>query len=72
MSFRRKAFNEPVDRNQSVEYYDLHVLKNYIMEGGRIVPSRITGVPAKFQRRVAHAIKVARFLALIPYCDTHK
>ena len=36
-----------------------------------MVPSRITGTSARFQRQLATAIKVARYLALLPYCDTH-
>ena len=54
-----------------IDYKDLDVLKDYLMESGRIVPSRITGTSAKHQRSLAKAIKLARYLALIPYCDTH-
>ena len=42
-----------------------------ITETGKIVPSRITGTKAKYQRQLAAAIKRARFLALLPYCDNH-
>ena len=42
------------------------------MESGRIVPSRITGTQARYQRLVSTAVKRARFLALIPYCDRHE
>lgn len=47
------------------------MLKEYVMESGRIVPSRITGTSARYQRQLARAIKLARFLALLPYSDTH-
>ncbi len=47
------------------------MLKAYVMETGRIVPSRITGTKAKYQRQLTEQIKLARFLALLPYCDTH-
>ena len=71
--FRRKKFcrfkAEGVDQ---IDYKDINLLKNYIMENGKIVPSRITGTSAKYQRQLATAIKRARFLALIPYCDAHK
>ncbi len=40
-------------------------------ESGKIVPSRVTGTKAMHQRAVAHAIKLARYLALIPYTDKH-
>ncbi len=46
-------------------------LKNYVSETGKIVPSRITGTRAIYQRQLATAIKRARFLALLPYCDRH-
>jgi small subunit ribosomal protein S18 len=48
------------------------MLKNYITESGKIVPSRITGTSAKYQRQLSTAIKRARFLALLPYTDSHK
>jgi small subunit ribosomal protein S18 len=48
------------------------MLKNYITESGKIVPSRITGTSAKYQRQLSTAIKRARFLSLLPYTDSHK
>ncbi len=57
----------------SVDYKDLGLLKSVISaEGFKIVPSRITGMPAKTQRALAQAIKRARYLALLPYCDQHR
>ena len=53
-------------------HLDLDFLKECITETGRIVPSRISGASAKMQRRIAEAVKRARFLALIPYCDNHR
>lgn len=55
----------------NIDYKDLALLKEYVMESGRIVPSRITGTSARYQRQLSSAIKLARFLALLPYCDTH-
>jgi small subunit ribosomal protein S18 len=52
-------------------YKDLATLKAYITETGKIVPSRITGTKAHYQRQLATAIKRARFLALLPYTDQH-
>jgi small subunit ribosomal protein S18 len=46
-------------------------LKNYVTETGKIVPSRVTGTRARYQRQLSTAIKRARFLALLPYCDHH-
>jgi small subunit ribosomal protein S18 len=54
-----------------IDYKDTDLLREYVMESGRIVPSRITGTSAKYQRQLARAIKLSRFLALLPYCDTH-
>jgi small subunit ribosomal protein S18 len=56
----------------TIDYKDIPLLKEYITESGKIVPSRITGTSAKYQRKLAEAIKIARYLALLPYCDRHK
>jgi small subunit ribosomal protein S18 len=70
--YRRRKFcrfsAEGVDR---IDYKDLETLKGYITETGKIVPSRITGTSARYQRQLATAIKQARFLALLPYSDSH-
>ncbi|AAO90398.1 MULTISPECIES: 30S ribosomal protein S18 [Coxiella] len=73
MSFRRKKFCAFDAKNlQEIDYKDVNTLKDYIMESGRVVPSRITGTCAKHQRQISRAIKLARYLALLPYCDTHQ
>ncbi|MBA3980088.1 MAG: 30S ribosomal protein S18 [Alcanivorax sp.] len=70
--FRRRKFcrftAEGVTR---IDYKDLDTLKAYITETGKIVPSRITGTNARYQRQLAQAIKQARYLALLPYSDSH-
>jgi small subunit ribosomal protein S18 len=68
---RRKVCRFTVQNYTDIDYKDLDVLKNYIMESGRIVPSRISGVRPYFQRKLAKAIKRARFLALLSYTDSH-
>ncbi len=55
-----------------IDYKDVKNLLGYITESGKIVPCRITGAKARYQRKVAEAIKRARFLALLPFCDSHK
>ncbi|HET6566912.1 MAG TPA: 30S ribosomal protein S18 [Rhodothermales bacterium] len=50
-----------------VDYKDLELLKRFINEQGKILPRRITGVSAKFQRQLTRAVKRARHLALLPY-----
>lgn len=70
--FRRKKFCRfSAEGVKEIDYKDLGVLKNYITETGKIVPSRITGTKARYQRQLSLAIKRARFLALLPYCDRH-
>ena len=54
-----------------IDYKNLPLLKDYIMESGRIVPSRITNTSAKNQRAIAKNIRIARYLALLPFCDSH-
>jgi small subunit ribosomal protein S18 len=71
--FRRKKFCRfSVDGGVDIDYKNLNLLEEYISETGKIVPSRITGTSAKYQRQLSVAIKRARFLALIPYCDAHE
>jgi len=71
--FRRKKFCRfTADGVTQIDYKDLATLKNYVTESGKIVPSRITGTKAKYQRQLATAIKRARYLALLPYSDAHQ
>jgi small subunit ribosomal protein S18 len=58
---------------EKIDYKDPELLKKYVTDtGGRIVPSRITGVTALHQRQLALNIKRARFLGLLPYSDQHQ
>lgn len=70
--FRRRKFCRfSAEGVKQIDYKDLETLKAYVSETGKIVPSRITGTKAKYQRQLATAIKRARFLALLPYTDSH-
>ena len=69
---RKKNAALKADGSSIIDYKDLDLLRDYIMESGRIVPSRITGASARYQRQISTAIKRARYLALLPYCDSHK
>lgn len=70
--FKRKKYCRfTAEDVKEIDYKDLEVLQEYISETGKIVPSRITGTKAKYQRQLATAIKRARFLALLPFCDSH-
>ena len=71
--FRRRKFCRfTADGVTEIDYKDLNILKQYIGESGKIVPSRITGTKAKYQRQLSTAVKRARFLALLPYSDAHR
>lgn len=70
--FRRRKFCRFTAENvKEIDYKDVNLLKEYIGESGKIVPSRITGTTARYQRQLATAVKRARFLALLPYTDNH-
>ncbi len=64
---RRKACPFTGSNAPKIDYKDLKLLQRYVSERGKIVPSRITAVSAKHQRKLSQAIKRARFLALLPY-----
>ena len=68
---RRKFCRFTAEGVTEIDYKDTLTLKNYVTESGKIVPSRITGTRAKYQRQLARAIKRARYLALLPYTDLH-
>ena len=69
---RRKYCKFTAEGIDEIDYKDLETLKAYISETGKIVPSRITGTKARYQRQLATAVKRARYLALIPYTDSHQ
>ncbi len=70
--FRRRKFCRfKAEGVKQIDYKDVATLKAYITENGKIVPSRITGTSAKYQRQLGSAIKRARYLALLPYTDSH-
>jgi small subunit ribosomal protein S18 len=71
--FRRRKFCKfTAEGTVEIDYKDLETLKAYVSETGKIVPSRITGTKARYQRQLSIAIKRARYLALIPYTDSHQ
>jgi small subunit ribosomal protein S18 len=69
---RRKYCRFTAEGIKEIDYKDIDLLKQYVSETGKIVPSRITGTKARYQRQLARAIKRARFLALLPYSDAHE
>ena len=69
---RKKACRFTADGVVEIDYKDIETLKDYVSETGKIVPSRITGTNAKYQRQLSTAIKRARYLALLPFTDSHQ
>ena len=70
--FRRRKFCRfTAEKVKEVDYKDVEVLKDFINEQGKIIPARITGTKARYQRQLSVAIERARFLALLPYTDQH-
>jgi len=71
-SRRRKFCRFTAEKVKEIDYKDIATLKAYITETGKIIPSRITGTSNFYQRQLAVAVKRARYLSLIPYCDNHE
>ena len=69
---RRKYCRFTAEGVSEIDYKDIEVLKGYVTETGNIVPSRITGTKARYQRQLATAIKRARYVALLPFTDSHQ
>ena len=64
---RKKYCRFCKDKVMNIDYKSLNILERLIGERGKILSRRNTGTCAKHQRKVASAIKRARFLSLIPY-----
>ena len=69
---RRKFCKFTAEGVKEIDYKDLDILKGFVSESGKIVPSRITGTKSRYQRQLSEAIKRARYIALLPYTDSHK
>ena len=70
--FKRKKFCRFTAAGvEQVDYKDVDTLKDFVQENGKIMPARLTGTKAHYQRQVDTAIKRARYLALLPYTDMH-
>jgi len=68
---RRKFCRFTAAGVDQIDYKDLDTLRDFIQENGKIIPARLTGTKAHYQRQLDTAIKRARFLALLPYTDNH-
>lgn len=64
---RRKVCYFTVNKITHIDYKDIDTLRKFISERGKILPRRVTGTSAKYQRALTTAIKRARTVALLPY-----
>ncbi|WP_044749266.1 30S ribosomal protein S18 [Bacillus alveayuensis] len=64
---RRKVCYFTANGITHIDYKDVDLLKKFISERGKILPRRVTGTSAKYQRKLTVAIKRARQMALLPY-----
>ncbi len=70
--FKRKKFCRfTAEKVVQIDYKDIDVLKDFVQENGKIMPARVTGTKARYQRQLGTATKRAQFLALLPYTDRH-
>jgi small subunit ribosomal protein S18 len=68
---RRKFCRFTAEKVVTIDYKDVETLRDFILDNGKIIPARLTGTKAHYQRQLDTAIKRARFLALLPYTDNH-
>jgi small subunit ribosomal protein S18 len=64
---RKKVCFFTVNKIKTIDYKNLDLLKKFISERGKILPRRVTGTSAKYQRMLTQAIKRSRTVALLPY-----
>ncbi len=69
---RRKFCRFTAEKVEQVDYKDIDVLKEFVTENFKLMPARLTGTKAGYQRQLSVAVKRARFLALLPYTDNHQ
>lgn len=67
---RRKSCPFSGPQAPKIDYKNANMLRRYVSDRGKMTPSRISAVSPPKQRELAIAIKRARYLALLPYCDT--
>ena len=69
---RRKVCYFTSNNITHIAYKDVDLLKKFISERGKILPRRVTGTSAKYQRKLTSAIKVSRIMALLPFVAEDK
>lgn len=68
---RKRVCRFTADKVEQIDYKDIDTLRDFVTETGKIIPARITGTEARYQRQLTTAIKRARFLALLAFTDNH-
>jgi len=66
---RKKECYFTKNKVKHIDYKDVDLLKKYISDRGKILPRRVTGTTAKYQRKLAIAIKRARHMAFLPFAQ---
>jgi small subunit ribosomal protein S18 len=66
-NIRKKVCYFTVNKITHVDFKELDLLRKFISERGKILPRRVTGTKAKYQRMLTVAIKRSRQMALLPY-----
>lgn len=66
---RKKVCYFTKNNIEYIDYKDVELLRRFISANGKIIPRRVTGTKAKYQRMLATAIKRARQMALLPYVE---
>ena len=66
---RKKVCYFTKNNVEYIDYKDVELLNRFISANGKIIPRRVTGTSAKYQRMLATAIKRARQMALLPYVN---
>lgn len=61
-----------IDTKKNFNYKNVDLLKRYMTETGKIIPARVSNISTSDQRKLTKSIKIARFLALLPYTDSHR
>ncbi|ACA42211.1 30S ribosomal protein S18 [Lysinibacillus sp. fkY74-1] len=69
---RRKVCYFTANNITHIDYKDVDLLKKFISERGKILPRRVTGTSAKYQRKLTSAIKVSRIMGLLPFVAEDK
>lgn len=67
---RRKVSYLTINKIDTVDYKEINILRRFLNDRGKILPSRQTGNTAKQQRMIASAIRKAREMALLPFVVT--